>query len=122
MLVTNCSFITIIRENDIVINPYDMNLILTTVLAHPSIRMVESLTPLCLPGIADDGFLYLTVRYITPNIGVIFAAISPDSFFPCLAKAHIIAQELQSQGLLPELTKAIQQNYLMNSPIVAPGT
>ena len=31
MLVTDFSFITMIREQDIVINPYDMNVLLTTI-------------------------------------------------------------------------------------------
>jgi len=118
MLVTNCSFITILRENDIVINPSDMNLILITVLAHPSIRRADTSSPLCLPGIADDGYLYFTIKYVTPNIGIIFISLSPENFYECLAKANKVADELKAGDLVADITKSIHQNYIVTAPIV----
>ena len=119
MLVTNCSYITIIRESDIVISPYDMNLILITVLAHPSIRRADTSSPLCLPGIADDGYLYFTIKYITPNVGIIFVSLSADNFYNCLARANVISLELQE--FMGDITKAIQQNYVVTLPIAPNG-
>jgi len=121
MIVTNCSFITLIRENDIVISPTDMNLIIITVLAHASIRRADTETPLCLPGIAEDGFLYFTIKYVTPNIGVIFGSLSPDSFYDSLAKANLIGNDLKTLGFLHELTLEIKNNYVITRPIAPNG-
>ena len=98
-----------------------MNLLLTTVLAHPYVKMADMAVPICLPGIADDGFLYLTIKYVTPNIGIIFACMKPDCFHECLSKANIISQELKNKGLLEKITKEIYHNYVEKSPIVLNG-
>ncbi len=117
-VVTNCSFITLVREQNIVINPSDMNVILTTILAHPAVTKTETSMPLCLPGVADDGFLYFTIKFCTPNIGVIFASLNHEHFYECLAKANDIALALEQQQLIPGLTQAIRDNYITKSPIV----
>lgn len=121
MIVTNCSYIVLMRENDILISPSDMNAILITILARPYLRCMDVSTPLCLPGIAGDGYLYFTMKFLSPNVGIVFATLASDTFYECLAKANDIAQELQWQNLIPELNKLIEQNYISTTPIVPTG-
>ena len=72
-----------------------------------------------MPGIADDGYLYFTIKYITPNVGIIFVSLSADNFYNCLARANVISLELQE--FMGDITKAIQQNYVVTLPIAPNG-
>jgi hypothetical protein len=120
--MTNTSFISIVREKNIVINAYDLNAMLTTLLAHPSFRCVGSSWPLCFPGVSDEGYLYLTVKYFTPNIGVVFVSLNAEDFYDCMAKAISIGQALRQEQLLTPLENAIIFNYLQLNSIVPNGT
>ena len=100
MIVTNSAYIVLKRENDIVISASDMNVVLITILSRPYLRCMDAAIPICLPGIASDGFLYFTIKYITPNIGIIFGCLTPDSFFECLAKANDICHDLDRKSVV----------------------
>jgi hypothetical protein len=122
MIVTNCSYLVLARENDVIISPSDMNAILITILARPYLRCMDVGTSICLPGIAEDGYLNFTVKYLTPNLGIIFATLESNTFYECLGKANVIAEELRKQNLIPEINKAIEQNYLTTIPITPNGS
>lgn len=104
-----------------VISHADMNAILITILARPYLRCIDAGISICLPGIAGDGYLKFTVKYLTPNLGIVFATLDPNTFFECLGKANIIAAELQRLNLVTEVHKAIEQNYLVKTPIAPSG-
>lgn len=121
ILLTNCSFINIIKQANIDINQSDMNLIIATILAHPSMRLADTSSPLCIPGLADDGYIYLTIKFFTPNVGVIFAGLSPENFYESITKAKDIEKMLEQKGLIEEITNAIKDNYMRGVPLVTNG-
>ncbi len=120
-MISSYSYVTILKGNEVPITPQDLNMLITTVLAHPSFRRTFTTSPLCLSGIADDGYIYLTTKYIAPNIGVLFVSQYPESFHSCLAKIDNIALALDHLGLVREITNAIRDNYLVRSVIVPNG-
>jgi len=122
MIVTNCSYLVLARENDVIISPSDMNAILITILARPYLRCMDVKVSICLPGIAGDGYLNFTVKYLTPNVGIVFATLESNTFYECLGKVNIIAEELRKQNLISEINKAIEQNYLTTIPITPNGS
>ncbi len=116
--MTGCSFLAIQREKGVPVNAYDLNMIVTMLYARPRVLTATACVPLCLPGIADDGYLYLTIRCVTPNLIIIFVTLSPDSYPHCLAKANDIALKLEQLGAVSEVTKAVRENYLECDSIV----
>eukprot|EP00826_Nyctotherus_ovalis_P008738 TRINITY_DN1226_c0_g1_i2.p1 TRINITY_DN1226_c0_g1~~TRINITY_DN1226_c0_g1_i2.p1 ORF type:complete len:239 (-),score=64.66 TRINITY_DN1226_c0_g1_i2:64-780(-) len=111
ILMTSCSFIMIHKDPNIAINPYDMNVIVTAILARPQIK-TSAHFQLCLPGISDDGYLSFTVKYVTPNLIVMFVTLNPEDHAQCLAKADSIGRALEQHGLVQDITKSIKENYL----------
>jgi len=115
--MTSCAFITIHKDKSISINPYDMNMIITGLLARNPTKM-NGPVALCLPGISDDGFLYFTVKFVTPNVIILFATLSSEDYSTCMSKANDISRTLEQLGIVKEITKHIKENYLTFEPIL----
>ncbi len=120
--MTSSAFLTIQRDPNVEVNASDMNMIVTALFARPEIRTAAGCVPVCLPGIADDGFLHMTVKYVTPNLIVIFVTLSPDDYPRCLAKANDIAQKLEQLEIVKEITRAVRENYVACEPILKSGS
>jgi hypothetical protein len=98
-----------------------MNALIVAILSKPILLKAETDIPICLPGVADDGFLRLAIKYITPNIGIIFAILGKEDCGECLAKANDIAKIIEGRGLVAEITKEIKSNYLSRGPVAPTG-
>ena len=109
--MTSCSFIMIHKEQNFKIHPSDMNAIITAILARSQIKTHTNFQ-LCLPGLSDDGFLSFTIKYVTPNLIVVFVTLSPDDHPQCLVKANDIGRALEQLGIVQDITKYIMNNYL----------
>ena len=111
-----------VREKNVVVNAYDLNAMLITLLAHPSLRCVASARPLCFPGITEEGYLHLTVKYFTANIGVVFVSLEAEDFYGCMAQAINIGHIMEQEQLLVTLENALLFNYVESMSIVPNGT
>jgi hypothetical protein len=100
------------------VTTYDMNVLLTTLFARAELRQTDAAVPLCLPGVADDGYLSLAIKYATPNICVIYATLKADDHPENLAKVNAAVHTLETRGLLVEITKALHANFLRRTPVV----
>eukprot|EP00831_Metopus_contortus_P005003 TRINITY_DN11873_c0_g1_i2.p1 TRINITY_DN11873_c0_g1~~TRINITY_DN11873_c0_g1_i2.p1 ORF type:complete len:396 (-),score=45.85 TRINITY_DN11873_c0_g1_i2:16-1203(-) len=119
-IIAGNSFVTIARESDIIISPTDMNALLNTILVNPIYKKFPSAFALCLPGIADDGYLYFTIKYATPNICIVYACLGPEYFYQCLGKANAITEELAAADLLKGITKALKHSLSLPMPDINP--
>ncbi len=120
-MLANYSFVTIITEQNIAINPYDMDVILTTIMSHPAVKKTGTSLPMCLPGVCDDGYVYLMIKYITPNIGIIYVSLGQEQFMKCLEKANDVALTMEKENLTAEVTQHITENFFRMHPIVPNG-
>jgi hypothetical protein len=115
--MTSCSFIIIHKDPNITINAYDMNVIVTALLTRSQIK-ISAHFQLCLPGISDDGYLSFTVKYVTPNLLVIFVTLNPEDHLQCLAKADDVSRALEKFNIVQEITKSIKENYLETQSLI----
>jgi len=115
--MTSCSFIMIHKDPNIVINAYDMNVIVTAILARPHIK-TSAHFQLCLPGISDDGYLSFTLKYVTPNLIVVFVTLNPEDHPQCLAKADDVGRALERLNIVVDITKSIKENYLESLSLI----
>ncbi len=122
MIVTSCAYITVKAEPGIKFRASDMNALMIYILSKPALLTGETTFPLCLPGVADDGFLQFFSKFMTPNIGIIFAAIRKEDMTDFAEKANNMAKRLEEIGFVAQITKSIQENYLTRSPIVPNST
>jgi len=117
MIMTSSAFVSIQAESGIKIKPSDMNSFLTYILSKPSIATGESSFSLCLPSIADDGFLQFYAKFMTPNIGIIFAGIRKEDCIDFAEKAGKVAKQLEEIKFVAQITKSIHENYMQRSAI-----
>lgn len=118
MVIVGNSFALILREGDIVISAYDMNVILITIESHPAVKKAATSLPLCLPGISDEGFLYLTIKYATPLIGIVYVSLANEDFFNCLEKANELSAIFEKEEIYTQITKCYNEFYIEKIPIV----
>lgn len=117
MIVAGYSYVTIVRTKDVVVDPSDMNVILITLLSHPQSEI--SSMKLCLSKMAEDGFLFLTASYITPDIAVVFVCLDADETQGAQTKR--IAREIKEKDLVAEVAKAVESNYAQKMTIAPNG-
>ena len=121
MILVGNAFAVLIREQNILVNPLDMNVILTTIQSHPAVKKATTSLPICLPAVSDEGYLYLTIKYPTPLIGIVYACISHDIFFECLKQANAVSEYLENEKITEELIKSYTSHYVERHPIVPNG-
>ena len=68
----------------------DVIVILNSLFSNPSMRKSETLTPICMPGVADDGYVYAYIRHLNANLGIFFISLEQDNFYECSKKASEI--------------------------------
>lgn len=113
MILVGDAFAVVIKEQNVVVSPVDMNIILTTIQSHPVVKRSPTSLPICLPGVSDEGFLYLTIKYMNPLIGVIYTSLSQDQFAECLEQANTILTILEKEGINDKLTLAYNKFYVI---------
>ena len=95
-----------------------MNALMVYLLSRPAILNGETSFALCLPSIADDGFLQFFSKFMTPNIGIIFAAARKEDCTEFTEKANSIAKALEGINFIAQITKSIGENYMSRMPII----
>jgi hypothetical protein len=119
MILVGDAFAMVVREQNIVINSIDMNIILTTIQSHPAVKRAATSLPICLPGVSDEGFLYLTIKYMNPLIGIIYTSLSQDQFTECLEEANLVTIDLEKEGIAEKLNLAYTKYYV--TPVISYG-
>lgn len=119
MVLVGDAFAMIVREQNIVISPVDMNIIVSTIQSHPAVKRSATSLPICLPGVSNEGFLHLTIKYLDLLIGIIFVSLSQEQFAECLEKANVLGDILAKEGLGEKLSLAFAKFYI--TPAVSHG-
>jgi len=119
MILVGDAFAMVVRDQNLVIDPVDMNIILTTIQSHPAVKRAATSLPICLPGVSDEGFLYLTIKYMTPLIGIIYTSLLQDQFAECLEQANLVASTLEKEGITEKLNIAYKKHYI--TPAISYG-
>lgn len=73
------------KSKDIEFHAADILLLMNLLQSSPSLRNSENWIPICLPGIAADGFIYAYIYFYEKNIGTIMITneISNEMFHNC---------------------------------------
>ena len=111
IVLVDSAYAVIIREQNIIISPSDMNVLLSTIQSHPAVKKTMTTLPICLPGISDEGFIYLIIKYITPDIGIIYASLAQDNFIDCKNSIDKLDSVFISEGINKSITKCIETFY-----------
>ena len=74
----------------------------------------ETWTPICIPGIREEFFLYVYIKYFTLNFGVIIICTdhSHDVFFDCQKYSEAIYQGVAEKNLLEVIDKCTMQMFM----------
>ena len=57
----------------------DLVLLVNLVISSPSTRSGESWTPICLPSLSEDAFVYAYIRFLTDEISYVSVSLSPEN-------------------------------------------
>jgi len=118
MIVSGCAFIDIKSAPNIKITASDLNAIIIYILSKPTLFKGESFFNFCLPGVANDGYMHFFSKFITPNIGIIFASASKEDSTDFAEKANSITKFFEDYKFVPQITKSIYKNYVTKSCIL----
>ena len=113
MILVDNAYATIIREQDIIISPSDMNVILSTIQSHPAVKKTTTLLPICLPAVSDEGYIYLTIKYSTSCIGILYASLMRESFLECMQAANEVDSALKNEEFDKTLVKYTKDFYTL---------
>ena len=100
--------------------PSDFNILLITLLSRP--RVSISSLKICLPGIAANGFLEITVDYASPDIATVFVSTQIDNPQKIAEMAWNVSHEMKIRNLLDEITKHIKRNFIEKIAIIPNGS
>jgi len=74
---------------------------------------------LCLPGIADDGYLQFSSYFFNPYIGILFAGVQKEDCEDFNEKIKSIANYLEEYKFVLQILKSIQKNHALTSSILS---
>ena len=89
------------------------------IFANPSMKNGETWTPICIPGIREEFFLYVYIKYFNLNLGVILISTdhSHDVFFECQKSSEAIYLGILEKNLIEVIDKCTMQMFLKFSKI-----
>jgi len=119
MIIAGYSFVFLTRVKDVTIEPSDMNVLLITLMTLPRTEIASK--KVCLPKIAEDGYLSLTADYVSPDISIVFICIDSNNSQETLQKIKRIAQEMKDRNLVTEVSNSIKKNYIQRMIIIPNG-
>lgn len=99
-----------------------MNTLLIYLLSRPSVFKEEVFFSLCLPGIADDGFLHFYCRFVAPELGILFAGIHKEDREDYAEKAALIGKSLAEVKLIELIEKSVKEQYSPLSRLLPAST
>ena len=76
--MTSLNVISVVKSKSIDATPGDINLILNYVFSSQQFKIYENWSPICLPGMDDEGFVQVYSNFINPNLGLIFVSAQTD--------------------------------------------
>lgn len=81
----------------------DMVLLINLVISSPSFRSGESWTPVCLPSVSTDAFVYAYVQFLTPEIAYISLSQSSETFYQISSECRMIQDTVLDEELFSEV-------------------
>ena len=76
----------------------DMILLINLVVSSTSLRSGEGWTPVCLPSVSQEAFVYAYVHFLTEEIAYVCLSLSPESenFYAISRQSQLIQESLQT--------------------------
>jgi len=99
-----------------------MNTLMIHLLSRPSIFEGETLFSLCLPGMADDGYLHFYCNFVNPDLGIVFAGIHKEDREDYPEKAIAIYKCLTDLKFIEQIQKATTEQYSTTSELISNST
>lgn len=112
ILLCGTRLVTLVQPKDpkLQLHASDLLLVINFISTQPSLRRVESWTPVCLPRFNDRGFLYSYVGYLDPQNSICLLLISanedPEQFHACCQSRAEIQRVMEERGHLPAIAEA----------------
>jgi hypothetical protein len=113
MLMSPFGLFSFVKQKKREVFPNDILVLMNMLHSSQALRSSESWTPICLPGVSPDGFIYAYIYFYTKNIGIVAVTddASSDMFYALKQKGQEIFKELSQSKLLDSL-----HNSLMDLP------
>eukprot|EP00826_Nyctotherus_ovalis_P038501 TRINITY_DN3609_c0_g1_i3.p1 TRINITY_DN3609_c0_g1~~TRINITY_DN3609_c0_g1_i3.p1 ORF type:complete len:178 (+),score=27.56 TRINITY_DN3609_c0_g1_i3:772-1305(+) len=121
-VITSSAFIAIGCDSGIAVNASDMNTLMIYLLSRPSVLKEEMFFSLCLPGIADDGFLHFYCRFVAPELGVLFAGIHKEDREDYAEKAMLIGERFKEIKFVESIERSVKEQYNPLSKLLPSST
>ena len=115
--MTSCAFLSIKCNSALTIKPRDLNTLMIYLLSKPSLFSGENYFSLCMPGIADDGYLQFYIKFFEPEIGIMFAATCKKDCAEFPEKAEAIYDYMKKLNVLESITKEVINKYIIKPGI-----
>ncbi|KRX01668.1 hypothetical protein PPERSA_00435 [Pseudocohnilembus persalinus] len=95
ILLTHTHVLELWHQKGIKIHPQDIILIQNLLQAQSSFRDSENWLPICLPGIAAEGFIYMYFSYLNPEVIVCMVSDDNNSFGTCKQAFNHLKEKLK---------------------------
>ena len=102
--------IAMAKTNLIILSQTDIILIQNLLLHSDSLRATESWVPICLPGIAADGYVQLYSNFTSnENLGVVFITENQDNnyFLKFCTQSRKMIDDIVEKGLINNIVKSL---------------
>jgi hypothetical protein len=84
-------------DSQALVSASDVVLMINLVISSASMRSSQSWTPVCLPSLSEEAFVYAYVQYIAPDVAYVSISISPDNanFYEIANHAESVKTKLE---------------------------
>eukprot|EP01125_Pyxidicula_operculata_P023137 TRINITY_DN9831_c0_g1_i1.p1 TRINITY_DN9831_c0_g1~~TRINITY_DN9831_c0_g1_i1.p1 ORF type:complete len:417 (+),score=41.35 TRINITY_DN9831_c0_g1_i1:178-1428(+) len=128
LLITKGQLVQLVRPKKHILTSPDLHLVINFVNSSDSFRASDAtLTPICLPTLDDNGFLYLYVCYLSENTCLLLLSLKPDDFPNMSACKDKILEGFKSfyynnnKNIIDALEEASQYKHYTVDEIEIPG-
>lgn len=118
MIIGGYSLISITANPNIPINAVDMNVLITYLISNHELMNGEYQFSLCLPGIADDGYLIFFSYSVHPDVVILFAGARKEDCDDFPEKIKAIVKYLEEYKFVPQILQSIKENSIVKPSIL----
>lgn len=118
-LVNNNRVVQIIHNKKFSIKVEDLLLLMNFVNSSTSMKTSETWTPICLPGISTEQYVYAYIDFLALDMCIIMICSSQLQFFECSAAKHKILEHMIDNNIFEKIIGKF--NYFDKKNIIFTG-
>lgn len=100
--------VQVIRSKNYQMKIEDLLLLMNFVNSSASMRSSETWTPICVPGINANAYVYAYIDFLATDLCFIMICTNQDQFFECSQAKHLFVQAMVQSHLLEPLISAVK--------------